>query len=140
VPSNTNEWIFWVFTTLIVGTIVGIGVNLITPKVKEGGQSWIQKARLKDKEYRDSLNLWCDKLDNHPHLVYLYLLTRYSLASIFIVLGSLLLIMMRTSDRPEPLIMLILVGIFLMLPLWTLTNQTLFVLDLYHAYRRRHSE
>lgn len=91
-PSNLNEWMFWIFSTIIVGLIIGIGVNLITPKVKGTGESWLQYRRLNKQVYKNSLSQWSLDLDKGGSSVYLYFSNRVLTYATMLAVGFLFLI------------------------------------------------
>lgn len=70
-PSSAIEWGFWIFSTIIVGGLLGIGVNLISPSVGKRGSIWLQSRRLKQQKYVDYLNFLSLSLDDDPSTVFL---------------------------------------------------------------------
>ena len=87
-PNTATEWAFWVFSTIFLALIIGIGVNLITPRVKDTGEGWLQKRRLKHESYRKQLEKMSKRLDENPAEIFLFFvgqLSAYGLAFLMIV-------------------------------------------------------
>lgn len=76
-PTDTIGWLWWFFTAVVLATIVGIGINLITPRVKEIGESWFQARRLKKQKYRESLEKLSVTLDREAATVFLFFTVRF---------------------------------------------------------------
>jgi hypothetical protein len=96
-PNTTAEWLFWIFSTLVVGLIVGIGVNLITPKIKETGDSWLQRRRLQRELYRQNVETLADRLESNPQDVLLYFMARFANSGILIGLSSLMYLLVTLT-------------------------------------------
>jgi MFS family permease len=98
-PTDTIGWLWWFFTAIvlaiILGFLIGIPVNLITPKVKETGEGWLQKRRLKQEKYRETLEDMSRSLDNSPGEVYMYFIATLSIYGV-LMLTSLIIALLLT--------------------------------------------
>ena len=72
-PDTLQGWMWWGFTAVIVGLVINIGANFLTPLARRGGESWFQRRRLKHEKYRAGIEELVKQLKNDPPVAYLYL-------------------------------------------------------------------
>jgi MFS family permease len=127
VPTDESSWRFYIISSviiLIIGGLLGLGVNLITPKVKETGEGWFQKRRLKKEKYRAKLERASHDLDTDPTIVYLYfvglvllLVTGFALLGIAAIIMAVIYLYFESVVPPADgfiRIMLIIAGLVLL--------------------------
>lgn len=78
-PNSVIEWIWWIFTAIILAFVLSIVSGLATPVFKERGEGWFQKRRLKKEKYRESLEKMYAQYENNPNA----LLLRVAFAILF---------------------------------------------------------
>jgi uncharacterized membrane protein len=97
VPNTAAEWGFWIFSTIVVGLIIGIGVNLLTPQFSERGMRWLQARRLKEEEHDKRLEEISHLLETNPMEVLLrYLSFLVGIGSGLMFFGFIILVIMLT--------------------------------------------
>lgn len=70
-PSTVIEWLFWVFSVVIAGTVFSVLANLITPRVEKGGEGWLRKRRLRKEEYKVYMDQKAEEIEKHPIVFFL---------------------------------------------------------------------
>lgn len=94
-PATPDSWLWWIFSVLIVGLILSVVGNLITPVVRKSGEGWLQKRRLKKQEYRRFLQDEIIVLHNKPMTVVMPRLQRTMFGLISVLFAIFALLMSR---------------------------------------------
>lgn len=91
-PTTLEGWLFWIFSVLVVGLILSVMGNLITPLVKERGAGWLQRRRLRRQEYREQLIELGKRMKRDPNLAFFEFGPRL-LRSALTTMGGLMLLL-----------------------------------------------
>ncbi len=91
-PTTLDEWLFWVFSVLVVGFILSVVSNLSTPLIKRGGTNWLQKKRLQRKLYLDQLKEFVKQIKDHPGLLIIVTAKKVAWEFTWATLGGVLFI------------------------------------------------
>lgn len=68
-PDSVSEWGWWIVSTIVVGFILSIVANLVTPIFKQTGQGWLQRIRLRRERYHTSLKVTAIRMIDRPNIL-----------------------------------------------------------------------
>ena len=100
-PESIPDWMWWIFTAIVLAIVLSVIGNLLTPLVRRGGEGWLRRRRLSHDKYRAEIQYAVKLLEDDPTVVYLQIGYRTIMTvftSVFVAFSSLMFYFIATLD------------------------------------------